>query len=292
MALEFTKGTDQKHEIKLDSSVIAANWVENRVVAGSPAEVEVRTAFVGGGAAIEITARTEGGEDGGTLTDTIRYNNYRGTITLSEKLPIGALIYFEVKLTGSGGVTGKSNSVPVMLPPKITKLKWSKSEAGRGDILVLSASVRDVPVRTPCSIDIFEYDEDGAHDLITTLTGEVLEDKLEVRWLYEYTEDTDEIPGKGELDPYGKQYRHPEYFFVVDIYGFRAGQKQESGILRFKDFVEFKFEGTPTEASKYEVALVLPDGTEKTAEFDDNGFARFKDVPPGQCKLELREKKS
>jgi len=245
---------------------------------------------VGGGAPIEIVARTEGGADGGELEDKILFNQYRGTIELKDDLPAGALIYFEVKLPESGNATGKSNSVPVMLPPKITKLKWNVPEARRGDVLTLSASIRDVPLRTPCSIDIFEYDEDGAHDLITTLAGEVLEDKLTVHWLYEYTEDTDEIPGTGDLDPYGKEYCHPEYFFVVDIYGFRAGEAQESGILRFKDFVEFRFEGLPSEAKDYEVVLTLPDGAEQTADFDENGYARFEDVAAGQCEVELRQK--
>lgn len=292
MPLEFTKGTDQVHQVKLDSTVMAASWVANRVVAGHEAEVEVRTSFVGSGAPLEIEVKTEDGDDGGNLRDVIRNNVFRGRLTLSENLPVGALIYFDVKLPGSGNAEGRSNSVPVVLPPRISKLKWSAAEARRGDILVLSASVKDVPVRCPATVEIYEFDEDGAHDLITSLTGEVLEDRLEVRWLFQYTEDTDEIPSQDDLDPYGNDYRHPEYFFVVDIDGFRVGEEQESRILRFTDHLEIRYDGSVQEASQYEVVLVLPDGSERTSEFDDNGIARFDDVPAGRCRARFREKES
>lgn len=288
MALEFTKGTDQKHQIKLDSAVMAANWVRNRVVAGGCAEVEVQTAFVGGGAPIVLTARTEDGKEGGKLEDTIRYNRYRGAISLKDDLPQGALLYFEVELKGSGGATGRSNSVPVLLPPKISKLAWSQAEVQRGDIVTLSAEVKDVPIHTPCAIDIFEYSEDGAHDKLTTIAGEVLDQKLELHWRYDFGEETAELPTKTDLEPYGNEYAHPEYFFVVDIYGFRVGDQQESGRLRFKDYIEFRFDGKPSAAGDYEVVLTLPDGNERTATFDDNGYARFDDVPPGPCRVQMR----
>lgn len=290
MALKFTRSTDQQHQVKLDSTVIAASWVANRVVAGSDAEVEVRTSFVGSGAPIEVTARTEGGQDAGRLTDKIRSNHYRGAIKIKDDLTAGALIYFEVKLPGSGNASGRSNSVPVMLPPKIAKLKWNAPEAHRGDIMVLSASARDVPNHTPCTLDIYEYAEDGAHDLITTLGGEVLEEKIEVRWLFAYGEKTGEIPGKGDLEPYGKDYLHPEFFFVVDIYGFRVGAAQESGRLRFKDFVEFRYDGLPSDATNYEVVVKLPDGGEQVIPFDENGYAKLDDAPAGPCKASVRLK--
>ena len=43
------------------------------------------------------------------------------------------------------------------------------------------------------SILIYEHDQDGAHDRICEIPAVVQDGKIEVKWEYEYHEDTDEI---------------------------------------------------------------------------------------------------
>ena len=50
MSLEFSKGTDTEHEIKLDSTLISAVWRPGKAIGGQEMPFEVRTSFVGVGA--------------------------------------------------------------------------------------------------------------------------------------------------------------------------------------------------------------------------------------------------
>jgi hypothetical protein len=244
--------------------------------------LEVRTAFVGQGAAIEITAKTEDGYDAGKLKDRVWGPAFKGTIELSENLTRGSLLFFKVSLPESGGIEAESNRVPVFRPPRISNLRWSDSVARRDDIMVLTADVKEVPSHHPVKVHILEHDEDGAHDPITSLDCEIVDEKLEVRWKFEYHEDTDDYPSQTDLDPYGRSYLHPEYFFVVDVDGFRVGDEQESGLLRFQDFIEIRLVGDQELAGENEeYVLHLADGSERRGQLDTHGRAREEDVPPG-----------
>jgi len=243
--LEFKKSTDDEHKEKLNSCMISAQWGQTHVVQGALGLVHVKTAFVGNGAPIKITFKTTDGDAYGSWEDKIYANDYIEEIQLVDTIPVGSRLYYEVECPDSG-VKGQSAPVPVLAKPKVSNLAWSHNAARRGEIVTLSADVKECPVETPVLVEIYEYDEDGAHDHITTLHGKVIDKKVEVLWEYEYHEDTDEIPTKGELDPYGNDYKHPEYFFVLDIHGFRSGEAQESGLLLFRDYVQVQL---PPDAS-------------------------------------------
>ncbi len=282
MSYEFSKDTDQHHDVRVQSWIISASWVRNRVYAGYEAELEVRTAFVGQGAPIEITAKTEDGYEGGRLKDKVWGPVFKGKIKLAGGLSRGSLVFFKVKLPESGGIEAESNRVPVLRPPRISNLRWSDSEARREDILILTADVKDVPSHQPAKVHIMEHDQDGAHDPITTLDCEIVDEKLEVRWRFEYHEDTDDYPNQDDLDPYGNSYLHPEYFFVVDVDGFRVGDEQEPGLLRFQDFIEIRLVGDQASVGENEeYVLHLADGSERRGQLDARGRAREEDVPPG-----------
>lgn len=285
--LEFKKKADDEHKEKLESRIISADLGQTHVVQGALALVHVTTAFVGNGAPIKITFKTKDGDPYGSWEDKIYGNDYIEEIQLQDAIPVGSRLYYEVECPDSGA-KGESAAVPVLAPPKVSNLKWDRNDARRGDIVTLSADVKECPVETPVLIEIYEYDEDGAHDLITMLPGKVVDKKVEVLWEYEYHEDTDEIPVKGDLDPYGNDYRHPEYFFVLDIHGFRAGEEQESGILRFRDYIQVQLpEEAKASGDTYTLKVILPDGEERTAEFDEDGIATVDDIPPGRCQFEV-----
>ena len=112
---------------------------------------------------------------------------------------------------------GKSEKITVMPPVKVSNLRWNADEARRGDVLTLTADVEGAAPNTKATVTIYEYDENGINDPITELETVVKDNKIELSWIYEYHEDTDEIPSQEELERYGRNYNPPEYFFTVKI---------------------------------------------------------------------------
>ncbi|MCK5342498.1 MAG: hypothetical protein KAR20_03790, partial [Candidatus Heimdallarchaeota archaeon] len=121
---------------------------------------------------------------------------------------------------------------------------------------------------------------------------------IEAEWEYEYHEDTDEIPTDEEMKKYGKTYNPPEYFFVIDVYGQRFGENQESNLLEFKDWIEIElkeevkgpFGGEEEEENPFaneEYVVTFADGSEQRGNLDENGMAKAEDVPPGKIKIEF-----
>jgi hypothetical protein len=286
--MEYSKSTDSEHKIKLDSKLIYAAWRTGFAPAGQTVEFEVMTAFVGDGASIKIKGKNDGGKKLGKIKDKIKNNKYIGSFEIPENAEIDDLVYFEVKLS-KNGLTGESNKIPVTPPITVTNMKWSEKEARRGDVLTLSAAVSGCPDDTEVKIIIYEYDNDKAHDRIVELPATVKEEKIEVKWEYEYHEDTDEVPTEEELQQYGQSYNPPEYFFVIEINGQKFGKEQESKLLTFKDYIEIELKNQLGElVPNEEYVLTLPDGTERKGKLDDAGKAVERDVPPGKCSIKFK----
>ncbi len=285
MPLKFNKSTDEEHKEKLEPSLISATWKQGFAIAGQQALFEVLTVFVGNGAEIKVTGKSENGEKLGKVKDTIFNNSYVGRFEIPDDIEMDDHIYFEIDFP-KNGISGESNRIPVYPPVKVTSLKWSAKEARRGDTLTLSAEVYGVKDKTEAIMTIYEYDRDGLNDRIVELPVEVKNQKVEIKWEYQYFEDTDEIPTERELQEYGKSYNPPEYFFTVKLGDAEYGKKQESGLLLFKDWIEVELldsNGQPVPNQDY--ILRLPDGTEKRGQLDGEGKARVEDVPPGKFRI-------
>ncbi|RKX21634.1 MAG: hypothetical protein DRP51_03900 [Candidatus Zixiibacteriota bacterium] len=288
--LKFTKATDQKHEIRLDSYLISASWISGMAFVGLKAKFEVRTAFVGNGAKIKVKGKTEKGKKLGKVKGKMQNNIFTGEFEIPEKVGLDDQIYFEVDLSANG-LSGESARIPVYPQPKLKSIKWSAEEARRGDLLTLSAELENVKDGTEVKLIIYEFDRDGGHDIITELITTVKESKIEEKWEFEYHEDTDELPTSEEVERYGGDYNPPEYFFTVKIGEFELGKKdQDSGILAFKDWLEIKMldnNGQPVCNVKYK--LTLPDGQERQGTIGAEGFAREDNITPGKCLIEFED---
>lgn len=282
MELKFNKSTDKEHEIKLESRLISASWLSHAATGGQTAVLEVRTSMVGYGAPIKITGKTEKGKKLDKISGEVKGDKFVGRLQIPEDVEPGDRAYFEVELS-KNNLKGESNRIPCFPPPRVSELKWSASEARRGDTLTLSAKVGGVRDGTEVEFVIYEHDRDSAHDKITVLPTIVKDEKAELTWDYEYLEDTDEIPTDEEMQRYGRNYNPPEYFFTVKIGDTEYGSEQESGLLLFKDYIEislFNVDGTPASGAEYR--LILADGTEMNGNLDAGGYARVDDVPPGR----------
>ncbi len=281
----FSKGIDSKEKVKVESSLLYGVWQSGAAVCGQRATLEIRTTFVGEGAPVKVTVKAEEGGKVDTLEGKMKFNRYLGKVDVPEDLEVGDKLYFEFKLS-KNGIKGTSGTIPVRPAIKVTNLKWSAEEARRGDILTLTADVEGIRDGEEVLVTINEYDEDEAHDKIVEFPGSIKDKKMEVQWEYEYHEDTDEIPSEEEKERYGGKYNPPEYFFTVTFGEAVFGEKQESGLLNFKDYIEIGLVvDENVKASDIRYVLTLPDGSTKEGNLDDDGTAVVKGIPPGPCEV-------
>lgn len=277
---EYQGQTDQVHEVKLTSVISQAMWDRPMSWAGEDVGILVFTHFVGDGSEIRITIRNDSGSRLDRIEDKVYGNRFKGTWTISNKAKDA--IYFEAELR-KHSLKKESEKMRIIPPIEITNAKWSQQEARRGDILTLTADVKEVPDGTEALIEIYEHDEDGAHDFITKIPVYVEANKIEIEWQYEYHEDTDDIPTAAESE---KGYNPPEYFFRVKIGKVMA----ESGLLEFKDWVEFVFlDDSENPIEGMEVTLQAPDGSELKKTSDSDGKIEIKDALPGKYEIISQE---
>jgi hypothetical protein len=281
MGTKFTKPADKVHQETLQSAIIYAVWASRYGPAGGKAKFEVRTSLVGEGAPIEVTGTSVKGKKLGKIKDVIYCNRYGGTLDVPQKIDWDDQISFEVQLP-KHGLKEQSNKIPVVPEITVKKMVWDRKEAQRGDVVTMTVDFQDVPEGIEAILTIYEYDSDGNHDKIVSLPVIVKNKKIELSWEYEYHEDTDEIATDAEMKKYGNKYNPPEYFFVVAFDEQKFGEKQESGLLLFKDWIEIGLKdafGAPVANADYVVRLA--DGSELKGKLDAEGRARLDNVAAG-----------
>jgi hypothetical protein len=252
---------------------------------GDTVKFYVQTHFVGSGSDIEIKVEDKDGKAVTQVAGKVFGDYFANSLTVPED--VRDSLVFTAKLT-KHGLEKKSNAMQVIPPFKITNLKWGQKEARRGEVVKLTADTKGLEDGTDVVIRIYEYDQDGAHDFITKFPCRVKDKKIESDWEYEYHEDTDEIPTDEEMKKYGNNYNPPEYFFVIECHGKRFGDKQESKLLEFKDWIEITLTdavGLPVAGADYVVRLA--DGSEKKGKLDAEGHARVDHVAPGEYWVHL-----
>lgn len=280
---EYTKTTDEVHVINLPSKITHAIWRTKAACVEEKAVFEVWTHFVGNGSDIQIKVEDKRGKKIEKLKGKVYGDYFAGSIVVPKKAKDE--LSFTAKLP-KHGLEKKSGTLRVIPPIAVTNMKWGQKEARREDVIKLSADIEGVPDETEVMIYIYEYDQDRAHDFITKFPYRVKSKKIEAEWEYSYHEDTDEIPTDEEMKEYGKSYNPPEYFWVGEIGGKRFGDKQESGLLEFRDWIEIELideEGNPIAGAEY--VLNLPDGEEKKGKLNSQAYIKEEDVPPGKCQV-------
>lgn len=174
-----------------------------------------------------------------------------------------------------------SSTVVVTLPIEVTNAQWDNKVARRGELLKLSADVKNADDGTSGTMEIWEHDADGKHDFVKTLNTKVQGGKLEAEWEFEYIEDTDDIPTAEDSE---KGYNPPEYFFKAKV----GDAEAESGLVEFKDWIEIELvDDDDVPVPDVEYILHLPDGNQRKGILDSNGRAREKDIPPGAYYIEF-----
>ncbi|MBS4036126.1 MAG: hypothetical protein KGZ85_16810 [Ignavibacterium sp.] len=272
--------TNKKTEIKLESDINRIIWTAGTGCPGGKVGLEIETQFVG----VNSEASIEISDKSGKKFDTIKKKIYGNKLWLEITVPDKAKdeLFAEVKFS-KHGVSKKSRGLYLFPGVEIKNLKWDKQEAKRGDILNLTADIKGLADGNEAEIQIWEHDNDEAHDLITKFPVKIKDQKIEADWEFEYVDDTDDIPSQEENE---KGYQWPEYFFRVVC----AGKSADSGLLRFKDWVEIKVidkENSPRVDEKY--IVLLPNAEKIEGKVDTEGFIKLDNLPPGKIKIEFSE---
>ena len=289
---EFTVSTDKKEKIKLDSAIVLAQWTSPVAVGGSEAGLEVRTVFVAQGSSIEIKGKSSEGKAPGTVKGKVFNNLFLGKLPIPEKVKPGAQIWFEAKLPKHGLKKESDTAIPAAPQVQVLQLGWDRAEVRRGDIVKLNARFENVLDDADVTVSIYEYDSEGYHDKIAEFSTELAERRLACSWQFQYNRDTADIPTQQELRKYGKNYEQPQFFFVVEIEGIRIGEKQESGLLKFNDYLSLGYteaDGTPIPNSHYKVTFA--DGSTLEGDLGKDGTARIEQSIPGPVEVEYSVKK-
>jgi phage protein D len=175
--------------------------------------------------------------------------------------------------------------------PEFRGLKWKKdgkevSEALVDDDVTMFFEVKNIDDGETVNVKIWEHDNDGEHDPIKDMTGEVKDGKVEIPWKVEYhaDDDDDESNCAEEIEKYG--YTVPEYFFVAEYDGVESG---DSGQLNVGAFVYCRLYDDETNdiLGNTDCILHLPDGSKKSCASDAEGFIRMEKLPHGKTYITL-----
>jgi hypothetical protein len=274
--MQINSSTNKIKEIKLTSTIEQVSWTKNIAAAGGKIGIDVFTKYVGNNSDIKIEIKDKNGKSGGTVKGKISGNRFWKNIDVPENLEDELTAI--VKLSKQG-LEKKSNTIPLLPPVKISNLKWNQDEAKRGDILKLTADVKGSYGGAEATIEIYEHDNDGAHDLVVSFPTLVKSQKIKTEWEFQYVEDTNDIPTHDEAE---NGYKNPEFFFRVNL----GGVSKDSGLLKFKDWVEIQLvdvDNNPIPNEDYKI--IFADGQEESGKLDENGKAVLTDLPPGGYKI-------
>ena len=179
------------------------------------------------------------------------------------------------------GLVMKSPPLPIAPSVQISNARWDKSEIRRGESVKLTADVKGAPEGVELLVEIFEYDANGAHELVTKFKAPTMNKKLETEWEYQHPGNTKDIPPAHETE---KGYEFPEYFFRVTV----AGISADSGRLRFKDWVEIELRDRRGILwVVFSIFCILLTGVKKKGILSAEGTASEHGIPPGPFKVDF-----
>jgi hypothetical protein len=282
----YTKPSDATHKIQLQSHLIYAIWSHPRAHAGQEAALEVRTSFVGNGAQIKITCRTDNGKKLDKIEGKVLNNRFEGTVLIPDNVKPNDMIYFEAELPNLG-LKDESNSIPVRPAIRVTTIQWGRQEVKRQDIVTMKCQFQSgVGDDDDAIVVIYEHNPNSCDIKVVSIPTVIKNNKIELQWEFNYQDPTGQIPTDAEMQPYQKNYANPRFYFMVVVDGIKIGENRESGLIMFKDSLEIKIEdefGDPVANSA--VSCNLPDGNVMNLTTDNSGVIS-QTIPPGKIVIE------
>ncbi|NLD93589.1 MAG: hypothetical protein GX639_13090, partial [Fibrobacter sp.] len=231
---------------------------------------------------IEIKGKSSEGKAPGTIKGEVRNNCFYGKLTIPEKVKDGAEIWFEAKLP-KHGCKLESDKIPARPIIEMSRMEWDRKIVHRGQIAKATIEFADgVTDGTKATMSIYEYSPEGYHTKVLRQPMIVENSKLELNWEFDY-KDVDKIPTQAELEPKGRSYAPPKFFFVADINGVRVGEDLMGGLLEFRDLMKIKMYdpfGVLMKNEKFKVKFA--NGNKKEYTTDNSGYLIDEAIPPGK----------
>jgi hypothetical protein len=278
----FTKPTDTSHKIQLESHLIYALWTFKRAHAGQEAELEVKTSLVGNGAEIKITCKNDNGKKLDKSEGVIFNNKYNGKVLIPDDVKSDEMIFFEAELP-KHGLKVESNSIPVRPAIQVTQIQWDRTEVKRKDVVTMTCQFQNgVEDDDEATVLIYEHNPNCSDIKVVSIPTMIKSNKIELQWEFDYQDDTAQIPTDAEMKKYSKTYAYPQFYFIVVVDGVKIGENRESGLMKFRDWVELELkdnEGNPYSNEKY--MILFSDGQQIQGNLDKNGYAKIDNIPPG-----------
>ncbi|QQS36580.1 MAG: peptidoglycan-binding protein [Ignavibacteriales bacterium] len=272
--------SDKVKEEKLTSAIEQVLWSKAKGAPGGKVALDIFTQLVGNNTEASIQLSDKSGKSFETIKKKLFGNKYRVELTIPEKAKDE--LYAEVKISKLS-LTKKSAALNLLPQIEIKNLKWDKDEVHRGDILKITADISGAYDGAEAEVQIWEFDSDQAHDLVTSIPVNVKNKKIETEWEFQYVDDTDDIATDEENE---NGYSWPEYFFRIVV----GGKSEDSKVIKFKDWVEIEWRypnGEP--AANKNFKMYLADGSEVSGTFDDDGKYRLEYSSPGPVRVSLEE---
>jgi hypothetical protein len=179
--------TGQVTKVKLDSAIEQVYWTRRQAAPEATVGLEIFTRYVGNNAELKIELTDNEGKSHGTFSDKMHGNHFWGPVKVPAATK-GAL-FASVKLPGHG-LSQKSPPLLVLPPVRISNVQWDRNQVNQGDMLRLSATVKNVPDGVDAAIEIYEHDPAGAHELITKFPAPVRNGSIEKEWEFQGPGDT------------------------------------------------------------------------------------------------------
>jgi hypothetical protein len=270
---EVKENTDKIKKEKLPSSIQQVFFSRRAAFAGSKVQVEVQTHYVGNNSQIKIKITSGSGKTINKVESKISGNHFTHIINIPTDSE--DQLTAEVELP-KHGLNKKSSPLSVFPPIQLSNVKWDKTTVRRGELLRISADVKNFPSGADALIKIFEYDIDGAHDLISKFPAIIKNNKIETTWEFDYKGDVKNIPRHEECE---NGYQPPKFFFRVmclDVF-------KDSDFVEFKDFIRIELrdnEGNPVPNAKYKIHFA--DSSTREGQLDADAKGVEEDIPAGE----------
>lgn len=162
----------------------------------------------------------------------------------------------------------------------ITDARWSAEMAEVGEKVQINIKTAGIEDSEEAEIQVFVKDANYADRLFETIPAEVSGNKIEAEW--ELKIDEKLLEHQNDKTKIGR-YSAPFYYFIVKV----ANLQQKSGLLRYRDWVEFEAKDEDGNAIKgVNYKLTLPNGEIREGKMD-NGEAREEHIPPGKSKADF-----
>lgn len=282
----YAGSSGQTHRFSVDSKLVSAMWMYPRAHSGQESELGVKSIFVGDGASIKITCYTESGKKVLKEEGVILRNRYRGKILIPDKVKEGEMIYFEAELPRHK-LKIESNVIPVRAPILVREIGWDRREVRRGDEVMIRCEFESgVEEGESVMVCIYEHNPNSVDIKVIGIPTVIKDNKIEMKWRFDYQGSTEEICTEEELKPYGKSYHNPDFYFMVIVDGIKVGENKESGLMRFRDSIDIcvkDFEGRII--ADMDCRVVFADGSRGEYRTDENGRLLIADISPGQLKV-------